>query len=59
MLLDSLYLQILRISSEFGEVIAKGKETTAGANTFRKRKKKTIEGACRSLFYISNSPFHG
>lgn len=40
MLLDRLYLQILRISSEFGEVIAKGKETTVGAKTFRKRTKK-------------------
>ena len=51
MLLDSLYLQTLRISSEFGEVIDKGKETTAGAKTFRKRTKKRIERSSRSLFY--------
>lgn len=43
MLLDRLYLQILRISSEFGEVIAKGKETTAGAKRFRKRTKKKLK----------------
>lgn len=43
MLLDRLYLQILRISSEFGEVIAKGKETTAGAKEFRKRTKKKLK----------------
>lgn len=43
MLLDRLYLQILRISSEFGEVIAKGKETTAGAKKFRKRTKKKLK----------------
>lgn len=55
MLLDRLYLQILRISSEFGEVIAKGKETTAGAKKFRKRTKKRIERTSRSLsFFISN-----
>lgn len=43
MLLDRLYLQILRISSEFGEVIAKGKETTTGAKKFRKRTKKKLK----------------
>ena len=50
MLLDRLYLQILRISSEFGEVIAKGKETTAGAKKFRKRTKKKIE---RTVFLLT------